>query len=41
LQRGGVNLILGRRWFEVEERLDVPAHRTRPPDQVIFALPVR
>src|SRR5215212_6904309 len=32
LQRSSVYLLLGRRWLEVEKRLDVPTHGTRPPD---------
>src|SRR5215218_9928189 len=34
LQRSGVYLLLGCRWFEVKKHPDVPTHRTRPPDQV-------
>src|SRR5829696_456699 len=34
LQRCSVYLLFGRRWFEVEKRLDGPTHSTRPPDQM-------
>src|ERR1700684_4134348 len=30
LQRRGADFILGRRWLEIEQRLDVPDHRSSP-----------
>jgi hypothetical protein len=40
LQRGGVNLVLGCRWREVEQGPNIPAHRVVPPDSIrLPALP--
>src|ERR687890_2205860 len=32
LQGSGLYLLIGCRWCEVEKCLDVPTHKTRPPD---------